>query len=78
MHTHRCLTCQQPFDCDGELFLNHDGEPRIACRIYHERGEHECVVCALGPTCAWCGLPGELIAQDGDAIHETCLSAARA
>lgn len=37
-HTHPCVDCQTPVDCDGDLERNHDGFPDVICRSYHLTG----------------------------------------
>jgi hypothetical protein len=34
-HTHPCLACGTPVDCDGEQERNEDGFPEVICRTYH-------------------------------------------
>jgi hypothetical protein len=37
-HFHACQQCQNPTECHGELEPNHDGEPRVRCRVFHLDG----------------------------------------
>jgi hypothetical protein len=46
MHTHRCRHCRQVFECDGDQFLNPDGDPVVVCNRFHEHGFDQCPSCS--------------------------------
>lgn len=55
-HTHPCISCGEPLDCNAGRINNYDGWPPVLCEGEADHATFLCEDCADLPQCDNCGL----------------------